>query len=67
MPQSHLGEKRNYSWEHQREGGTWVGKGAVRGKGEHDKILGVNWSEVLKASRMNRNKQPQEVGGGATL
>jgi hypothetical protein len=51
----------------QREGGTWVGKGIERRKGEHDEVLQGGWwwkedkTEVLRASRKNGNRQ--EVGG----
>ena len=48
----------------EREGGTWVGKGTGRKREEHDQVLGVDRTEVLRSSRKNGNRQPQEVRGG---
>ena len=46
----------------QRVGGTWLGEGRRRGKGERDQILGQELELTLRVSRMNGNMQPQEVG-----
>jgi len=42
-------------------------KATRRGRGEHDKVLGRSRTEALRASRKNRNRQPQEVESGRTL
>ena len=43
-----------------------VKDGTRREKGEHGQILGGegNRTEVLRASRMNGNRQPLEIRGG---
>jgi hypothetical protein len=42
--------------------------GRDMGKGEHDQALGLrNNSEALRASRMNGNMHPLEVGGDGPL
>jgi hypothetical protein len=47
MLQSHLGGRRKQlGVGGQRKGGTWVGKGTRRGKGEHDQVL--KWGTGLK-------------------
>jgi hypothetical protein len=41
MPQPHLGERRSQSQKDGvREGGSWVGKGTGRARGELDQVLG---------------------------
>jgi hypothetical protein len=49
-----------------RVGSSWVEEETGKGNREHDKVLvGVGWgTEALRASRKNRNRQPQEVGVG---
>ena len=39
--------------EGDRKGGTSVGEGTWREKGEYDQVIGENRSEALKASRKN--------------
>jgi hypothetical protein len=60
MLQSLLGERRKGA-----EGGrNWNERAEEKGKREHDQVLEEgNRSEALKASRMNGNRQPQEVEG----
>jgi hypothetical protein len=46
-------------------GGTWMREETGRGKGGHDQVLGR--TGALRASRKNRNRQSQEVGGVGAL
>jgi hypothetical protein len=45
----------------------WAGKGRGRGKGKQDLVREGDRRETQRASRMNRNMQPQKVGGRKTL
>ena len=50
------------------EGGRDIGWiGDRKGKREHDQVSWENRMEALRASRMNVNRQPQEVGGREIL
>jgi hypothetical protein len=46
-----------------REGTGWERGGRGPGKAEHDQIIVRGRSEAVRASRMNGNMQPPEVGG----
>ena len=67
MLQSHLeGEENNHG--RQREGGTNVGEGKRRGKGEQGQVwVWGQAGESQKARRMNGNMQLPEVRSGGTL
>jgi hypothetical protein len=62
-----LGRETKATMGMQREEGTWVGEGTGREKGSMVRYWRENRRETLRASRMNGNRQPQEVGGRETL
>ena len=46
-----------------KEGLGWGGEG----RGEQDQVVGGTREKQIKTRRMNRNKQPQGMGGRETL
>jgi hypothetical protein len=50
-----------------REGGTWVGKGTWRRRGEHDQVIVEGKGLKHEGPTENGNRQPRKVRGDGTL